>query len=187
VTASTSTGDDEPTGIWLRDQPDEDGTYHLSIEISPDDEAPLDADTAYRWAREVLSAVAQAEYGAAVVRQAGELGLDDVDAAHLLNALREVHAGQTPVTMLRGLSVVPGVSASTREPFLHLRRDGKTTAQWTPDDARRHALDVVEGVETAALDTAYRQVLEDRVGLDRLKAMVMVEHLGHPEEQEDPT
>jgi hypothetical protein len=61
--------------IWIKSEPDAQGRYHLYLELGEDDVVPLGVDDAYGWAREVLSAVAAAEYDAAVMRQLKSLNI----------------------------------------------------------------------------------------------------------------
>lgn len=157
---------DEPDedAVWIKSEPDDDGTYHVYLELGPDDVIPIDSAAAYGWAREVLSAVAQAEYDAAVLAQAVALGLGDDAAAELVIDLRADRAEHVPVSLIPGLALIPGVSQATRKGFLRLERHGKAYGQWEPDDARRHALGIIEAFEVSILDSAYLRLLQHRIG-----------------------
>jgi hypothetical protein len=160
--------------VWIKSEPDERGAYHLHLELGEDDVVPLDAEAVYGWAREVMAAVAAAEYDAAVMRQLQSLGVEQRAAAELVQMMRQDRAEHVPVSLIPGLALVPGVSAFTGNGFLRLERHGKAVGQWEMNDARQHALGIIEALEVTALDSAYLRVLQGNVSLDRDRALVVV-------------
>lgn len=160
--------------VWIKNEPDEQGTYHVYLELGPDDVIPLDVTTAYQWAREVLSAVAQAEYDAAVIKQIEALGMPPKAVAEVVGTLREDRADHVPVSAIPGLQLVPGVSQRSRMGFLRLDRRGEPIGQWELDDARQHALAVIEAFEVSILDSAYLRALEHNIGIERGRALNVV-------------
>lgn len=160
--------------VWIKSEPDEAGAYHLYLELGEDDVVPLGMEEAYGWAREVLSAVAAAEYDAAVLRQIQSLDLPVEAAVEMVRTIRDDRAEHIPISMIPGLALIPGVSAFTGNGFLRLERHGKAVGQWEMDDARQHALSVIEALEVTVLDSAYLRALEHTVDLDRGRAMAVV-------------
>jgi hypothetical protein len=138
----------------------------------------LTAKLAVGWARDVLAAAHAAAYDAAVLDQLTTSGLPPEHIAQVIRDLRADRPGRRTLELLPQIDLVPGVSASTREPFLHVRWHGDVIGQWTVDDARGHALHLLESVQAADLDTAYLHLLVDRVHLDLNRATQLVHHLG---------
>jgi hypothetical protein len=167
----------EPTSVWIVSAPDDAGVYHLALEVGDDRSVPLKPDEAVAWGRNVLWALNAAEYDAAVLKQMTETTGDQSAAAHLVKAVREDRASSVRVGGHLGIDLVPGVSAFTGKPFLHLMQDGKLIGQWTPDDARQHALAVLQAVENLGADTAYLRALEQHVSLDRPTALAVISGL----------
>lgn len=159
--------------IWIKTEPDLDDVYHTVLELGDDDIVPLDADAAYRWAREVLSSVARADYDAAVVKQAESLGMPREGIGMLVQELRDGRAGDLPLSAT-GLRLIPGVSHRTGKGFLILEHKGEQVGQWELEEARTHAMHVLEAFEVAQLDTGYLRTLTKYFGLgsDRARAVV---------------
>lgn len=178
----------ENESVWIKSEPDEAGTYHLYLELGPDDVVPLGVEEAYGWAREVLSATAAAEYDAAVLRQLKHVGIDKEAVVEMVRLMRDDRAEHIPVSMIPGLALVPGVSAFTGNGFLRLDRHHKRVGQWELDDARQHALGVIEALEVTTLDSAYLRALEHHAGIDRGRALQIVTDLAnHRCDQPCPT
>jgi hypothetical protein len=159
--------------VWVRSIPDDAGRYHVVLEIDADTSQALDGAKVWLHARAVLAAVAQAEYDAAIMRQLGGTAADDEHAARVvghLRARRDLLAWPTPLALL------PGVSAFTGEPFLHVRIRDRVVGQWTPADARDHAMGVLELDCVAGLDREYLSVLREARVEDH-KARVLVDNL----------
>lgn len=163
--------------VWIKSEPDNDGRYHLYLELGPDDVVPLDQEAAYRWAREVLSAAAQAEYDAAVMRQLKWTGAEPQDAANAVVFLRERRGNTVPISAVPDLALVPGVSAFSGKGFLRLERRGKSVGQWDIADAKTHALAVIEAYEVTILDSAYLTFATKEIGADWNTGLAMVTDL----------
>jgi hypothetical protein len=161
--------------IWVRTDPTPDGVYRVTMTWGDDRALVLDREAAAAHAGEVLAAVAEAEYDAAVVRQLTTLTGDQENALMVVRGLRKDRASAAPTT---GLGLVPGVSAFTRRAYLKILMDGKPIGQWDPADARQHATFVLEAVRVAELDSAYLRMLRGVVGLDDQTARGTVGGLG---------
>lgn len=148
--------------IWVSTDPTPDGVYRATLTWGEDHALVLDQEAAATHAREVLAAVAAAEYDAAVVSQLTAL-TDQDSALHMVRELRKDRAAGSTST---GLELVPGVSAFTGQAYLKIVLDGKPIGQWDPDDARQHAMYVMEAVQAAELDSAYLRLLRGVIGLD---------------------
>jgi hypothetical protein len=159
--------------VWVRSTPDDAGRYRVVMEIDADTSQTLDGAKVWLHARAVLAAVAQAEYDAAIMRQLGGSDTDDEHAARVVGHLR---ARRDPLAWPTPLALVPGVSAFTGEPFLLVRIRDKVVGQWTPADARDHAVAVLELECAARLDREYLSVLR-AADVDDHKARVIVENI----------
>lgn len=161
--------------IWVRTDPGIDGVYRPAIDFDDDNAYQLDEKSALAYVMEILRAVAYAEYDAAVLAQMTKVSEGKAEgpelAVSIVQDLREDRPETTGVTPLR---VIPGVSQATREPFLRIEIDGRPVGQWTPQDAREHALIVLESVIVADLDSAYLRMLRSLVGLEEDRARTVV-------------
>lgn len=63
-----------------------------------------------------------------------------------------------------------------REGFVHLAWGG-LRAQFTPAQVRAHALRLLEAAEAAESDAAVLKLLEERVGVDRHRALAFIAEL----------
>lgn len=163
--------------VWIRTEPDLDGTYRPVLEIDDDTSYPLTADSAAIYANEILRAAAIAEYEAAVVAQMTKVsGGDATTAAQVVGDLRGDRPDTTPLTPLR---LIPGVSAFTGEAFLIVEIRGQQVGQWTTAAAREHALFALEAVHVADLDSAYLRWLRSGPAVDEPRARAVVEDLAN--------
>lgn len=169
---------DEADAVWVESDRTHNDRYVATVHPTPDVSIPLDHVKATAYAMTVvIRVVAYAEYDAATVRQFQALpGGDLENAAALVAMLRErrkaVDAAATAPLVFTG-----GVSARTGEPFVHVGLSGKALTQWTPDEARGHALYVLDCAVVAGLDQSYLAFLVDEVKLDRETALVAVDDL----------
>lgn len=169
--------DEELGSVWITSAPDEAGHYHVAIETDADTSFPMDVTNAYAWAREVLSAVAAAEYDAAVVKQMRiKLDVPQEAIGLIVSEIRADRAAEVPLSMVPGLGMTPGVSAFTGKGFLALSVRGKRVGQWELEDARQHALALLLAIEVAVLDGAYLRALEN-IGLERNQALNVIDDL----------
>lgn len=68
------------------------------------------------------------------------------------------------------MEVLSGVSAFTGEPFVQLRW-GIQMAQFTPEEARQYALNVLAVAEASESDAAVVKMLTDDIGLPEQAAL----------------
>lgn len=146
--------------IWIRTAPDIEGVYRVVLEFGADDTIGLDADAALLYAHQMLRAVAVAEYEAAVLAQLehivpdGELANDTA-----VMVVGDMRKDRPPLSWCTPLSLVPGVSSTTRKGFLLCKLHDVAVGQWEIADAKEHALFVMEAVHCAELDSAYMRQL----------------------------
>lgn len=173
--------------VWVKTEPSVDGTtYTVTIEASPDVAVVLDHDRAARYAWGVLDAAHRADYDAAVLRQMRDkLGVDLRTIAQLVTDMRADRpplddAGTYP------LRLEPGVAADGGHGFLRLSigDDREPVGQWTTEDARQHALHVMESVKVADLDAGYRRALVGIVGVSDSTAQQAVGDLANFRERQ---
>lgn len=162
-----------PSVISILTQPDIDGTYRVTLEIDADTSYNLDRCTAQTHATAILAAVARAEHDAAVIRQMRKVGTGREAAVELITTIR---ADRPAIDWPAPLQLTPGVSSKTGDPFLHVTIKRKAIGQWTMDDARNHAMSVLEAVEVADLDGAYLRALMT-IGVDEPRARATVGNL----------
>lgn len=175
----THEGDDR-AGFLIATEPSIDGkTYIVTLAVSPDFIITLTPVRASAYASALLSAVAQAEYDAAIYAQiTSRLGLDHNDAAMIV---KEMRADRTPIEA-SGLRFEPGVSQRKKHPYVHFYKDDHMLGQMDVPSARRHALHVLEAPAAADLDALYLKVLRGQIGLDEHVGRQVVANLGEHRE-----
>jgi hypothetical protein len=169
--------DTPPLCVWVttRYSPADDH-YFVMVQFSDGSTCRLDQARAQAYATEVLQVATTADHDAAIAKQiTTELGMPQQEMAVLV---RELRADRLPLdtNALRPLTITPGVSVFTGEPFLDCTV-GESRWQWTVADAREHAMHVLGAMAAAVLDTAYHWFLTSRSGLDRDRATVAVAEL----------
>ncbi|MGI5292759.1 hypothetical protein ACQEVF_56940 [Nonomuraea polychroma] len=177
MTATQQDKDETGATIWVRSDVTPDGIYTAAIHFSDDRSRVLDHDAGMRYVHAVVAAAARAEHDAAVVRQLTSLGLPRQAVGEAVQSLRE---DRPPLdhTATAPLRLEPGVSGQTGEAFITVIIDDKPVGQWTADDARSHAVGVLEVFTAVDLDAAYRRYLVATVGLDLPTATAVVTGLG---------
>lgn len=165
--------------VWVKTEPAVDGsTYVVTVEATNDVAVTLDPERATRYAWGVLDAAHRAAYDAAVLKQmTRKLKLDLSAAGQLVTDLRndrpDLDHGATAPLILE-----PGVT-KTLKPFLKVSlSNGNVLGQWSFEDARQHALHVLESVKVADLDGAYHRALVGQVGIDSERARNVVDDVG---------
>lgn len=166
--------------ISITSSPDSNGEYQLIIEFGDTGEiVPLDTDLARAWTDEVVSAICRAEYDVAVVRQMAEI-LGDTErevGTAFIAEMRSQRGDFQHQPMFKGLRMIPGVAFDTGEPFIAIARDDEILGQWTVQDARAHALGLLEALEIARLDSAYFAMMQ-RMDVDTDMAAIAINDLG---------
>lgn len=167
----------DPEAIWVVSDVAPDGTYVTTVQASSDLAVVLDRKRALDYAMTVYTAVAYAEYDAAVYQQMMSLGVGQQAAAQCIADLR---ADRAPLddAATEPLRFVPLVTAAKQEPALYVEVNGRRISQWTPADARQHAGHVLDICAAVDLDAAYHRYLRGPLGLDDGRARAVVGALG---------
>lgn len=159
-------------------------------------------DAVYAYADAILCAASAAEYDTAVLRQMQSFfKMSTEDAASMVIEFRKHRPplldpfarasahGQGAKRAIRAtgiLSMEPGVSAFTGEPFIALFVRGKQVGQWECAVARTHAMNIMQTAQAAKWDTAYLKYMTNVVGVDFPQATAAVHFLAeHRPEQEN--
>jgi len=71
------------------------------------------------------------------------------------------------------LQMESGVSSRTGEPFMHLRW-GDQAGQFSPEEARQHALRIVDAAAASEFDAALVKALTGELGLDYGRAVAFL-------------
>jgi hypothetical protein len=171
---STEPKADAEDAVWVRTDPGTDGVYRVSIDASNDTSFGLDQASALTYAMSVLDAASRAEYDAAVIRQMTKVGSGG--AVHAVALVQQLRADRPEPSPVGPLQLIPGVSAATGDPFLAIHLNGQQVGQWTPGDARGHAVHVLECVLVADLDSAYLRGLQ-AIGIEEDRARAVVDDL----------
>lgn len=168
----------EHPGIWVQSDLLPDGTYVAAIHHDDDSSRVLDRQTGLAYAAEIFTAATYSEYDAAVIRQLTAAGVSLQAAARTIGDLR---ADRPPLdyAVTAPLRLVPGVAAKTGRGFLRVVINGQQVGQWTPDDARDHASNVLTVLAAVDLDAAYRRHLIGPLGLEVARAENVITDLGH--------
>lgn len=170
--------DHDPDAIWVTSDRAANNRYVATVHPTPDVSIPLDHLKAVAYATTVIRTVAYAEYDAAVIRQlqptlaAGSRK----EAARMVMMLRDRRKIIDPAPTAP-LIFTGGVSAFTGEPFVHVHLHRNAITQWTPDEARSHAMYVLDAAIVARLDQGYLAFLCDAIKLDQDVAIVAVDDL----------
>ena len=162
--------------VWIKTDPTPDGTgYVVTLEVGQDTARILTPDEAMAHAAGVLAAAHRAEYDAAVLAQLTKLGIERESVAMLIRQLRDDRPPLDPAAT-HPLTLEPCVNAAGK-PFITVASPGREQGQWTTEDARSHAIAVLECVAVADLDAAYLRALTGLIGIDRSRARRVVEDL----------
>lgn len=107
-----------------------------------------------------IAAAVAAEHDAAVFKQlTGPLELPVDHAAETLNDLRK-RRPPADAQALQPIGLEPGVTTQGK-PFLVVSVGGHKIGQWTPGDARNHAMACLELAAAVPLDNAYFDFMTD--------------------------
>jgi hypothetical protein len=130
----------------------------------------------------------EAEHDAAVLSLLTSLGLPLDEAVQVVaRDIRPERVTENEVTA--PLTLEPGVAAKDDgggfRPFLKVIVDGLDTGQWSPRQARQHAMAVLSVLAAADLDSVMERVLVGTVGLDRPRASAVIHGLAEhwPDEE----
>jgi hypothetical protein len=155
-----------------------DDSYAAVVSIGGDLSWTLPAPRARRYAAAVVDAATAAEHDAATYGALTCKGIPEELVAEVILRAREerppADRWTDPLTVIRGIQAV-----EPHGPFLHaFHRDRPDLAwQWSPEDARRHAGQVLQVVAAAELDSALVRALAALSVPSETRAAV-VDHVG---------
>lgn len=165
----------EPSLEAHRTQPG--GTeYVVSVQFNADSSIVLSREEAPEYAYAILGWVAQAEYDAAVLRQMETRVSKEV----VVQLILDLRALRSPIAsgVTGPLALTPGVNQNG-EAFLDVVIDGERVGQWSPQDARSHAISVLESQVVAGLDADYLEVLCAKVQVSEITGRSCVQDLAN--------
>ncbi len=156
-------------GLWIASDALDDGTYRAVLSLDGDRAWPLSSFKLKRYAMAAMWAACEAEYEAALFHQLiHQLALPRDVALHTVAEFRQTrpinqHADGFPVRF------EPGVNVAGKA-FLTIVVEEIPVAQLDPAALKEHALNVLEQDVVAQLDTIYRALLVNIVGVDDQRA-----------------
>lgn len=162
-------------GVWVKTEHDPiAGHYVVTVELDADHAIGITHNTATAYASAIYAALARAEHDALVYAQLRARVTD----AHAGSFIRDMRADRPDLDQaaLSPLSITPGVNHEGT-PFLALAIDGQPVGQWTTDDAREHAGNVLEAIQVADLDTSYYRALLNFAQVEHRTALSVVADL----------
>jgi hypothetical protein len=167
----TTEDDSAQPKMWVRSGRSPMGAYTAVVEFGDDYARSLLPHEIDAYTNAIFTAVAYAEYDAAVVNQLRSIGngQDGIDPKYVAGALREFRESRPPIDQqaLRPMVVHPAVGANSGRPFLEARiRGTQYKWQWDTRKALDHVEHVRDAVVVADLDAAYRRYLIGVIGLD---------------------
>lgn len=144
-----------------------DGSYGAEVTVGDDVAWTLWRGAAIRYAVGVVAAATQAEFDAKLLAVLRGTGMGDQLAGSLVGDVRaDRGAESTLFGSTKPLTLIPGVSAFTAQPFIAVHHDQHPGWQWSPDEARVHALGVLEAVAAAEEDNRAHTILTGTYGVD---------------------
>jgi hypothetical protein len=167
-------------GVWVNSGVAKDGSYLAFVEFTPEIRLPLDRSSAARYVMAVVTQAMHAEHDAAVTAQlTKKLGLPIEAAVEVVGSLR-ADRPSVDQAATAPLILTPGVSGKTLGPFLAGEVTGSDLRwQWTPADAREHAMYVLAVAVAVELDAAYYRYLVESLDLEDTLARAVVHDLGN--------
>ncbi len=156
--------DDGGGMVWLNSEVMPDGSYVAAVAFDDDTSIALPPAAAVAYALGVLDAAERADYDAAVIAQLTASGDRKSAIEFLAYELRPKRAELRSTGT--ALTLTPGVSQRSGEPFLTVTVRGKDIGQWTVPAAREHALYALAASVAAGYDAEYHGVLVRDVGVE---------------------
>lgn len=170
---------DDEQSIWIRTEPAHGGTGFVVVIETDDDHAfTLSFDQAMGHAKSLLWACAYAEYAAAVYRQMSARFKPET----AFSIVTDFQKDWAPfdATDVAPFMFLPGLTRDDRSPMIQLWVEGKAIGLWPLDQAREHALTLVEATCVAQLDADYLRLMRGTIGLPESTARAVVAELaGH--------
>jgi hypothetical protein len=164
---------DEVTEVWVKTEWDV-ARYVVVLETSDGYKRTLTPDRALAYAAGLYTAVARAEHMAAIMRQMTEtLGLTREDARDTVLGLHDDlpplnHKATAPMMFHPAVGLQDGKTVPVV--MTGLEKNDEPSGYWTIEQAKEHALGVLDAVEAANLDNAYYRSLVGSVGIDENRA-----------------
>lgn len=167
---------DEHDSIWVQSDLLPDGTYVTAVHYTADHSRILTRQEGLAYVDQVLTAAVWAQHDAAVVRQLLSM---DIALTAAAASIADLRADRPPLDpkITAPLTLTPGVAGRNRQGFLIVEVAGLRIGQWTPGDARDHALNVLEVIHAVDLDAAYRRYLIGNIALDAQRASAVIHGL----------
>jgi hypothetical protein len=169
--------DDEQGQIIVTSEVQPDGSYAVTIAFTPDNAVTLTDDQALHYAMTILELSHRSEYDAAIIKQLGKMNVNEAGAAEFISDYVRPH--RAVLKTGTHLELIPGVSQRTKKGFLVIMLNGKEAGQWDVDDARSHAIGVIDTICIARLDAVYHYALAEHLKLDDAKARHFVWDIGN--------
>jgi hypothetical protein len=166
--------------VWIRTEPtlDDDG-YMVTLSVGEDAAVTMTPDRAFAYARTLLGHIARADHDAAVVRQMRKvIGTDAKAMRNIAQLILDMRSDRPPLDdeSTAPLRYEPGVNQSHKG-FIACFHQGEQFGTWSLKAAKRHALGMIEVVENANLDAAYLRALTGLVGIDKPRALNVIDDL----------
>lgn len=170
--------------VWVESDLAADGTYAVGLHCGDDVAWTFNRDDAIRHAAAVMAQVEHADHDAAVIKLFhNRLGLDLATAVACV--VRDLRPDRPPVDEPGPLKLIPSVSATDLHPFLRTELNGHVVGQWELDDARHHAMSVLQVVAAVDSDAAFYRLLVGSLGLSQTKARrIVADTANHRNERE---
>lgn len=175
--------DDDHGVLWVQSDVMPDGTYVIGLHYGPDRAWTFTRTQAVNHAIAVFAQIERAEHDAAVIALLHtKLGLDLEVAATFV--AKDIRVDRPPIEDPSPIRLAPGVSHRNLAPFLLLELDGAPIGQWTLDDARQHAVYVLQTVEAVESDARLYRALVGLVDLDEERSRAIVGDVAHHRESQ---
>lgn len=166
----------EIDALWVISDCAPDGTYVTTIQAGQDLALTLSREQAIAYAMTAIAASAYAEYDAALLAQLIARGMGRLLAA---SAVRDLRADRPPpdTRTTEPFEFLPVVAAGSLKPCVRVHLRQTPICEWTPDETREHAMNVLIVAVGVDLDAAYRRYLVGQIGLTDNRARAVVNHL----------
>lgn len=156
-----------------------DGTYGATVNVGPDLSWSMPGPRARRYVIAMFEAATAADHDAALYATLACRGIPDEITASVITDVRAARPRDRWTAPLTVTTIL--TAAEPHRPVLTVRPDGAAEPwQWTPDEARQHARQVLEAVTAAEEDNRLAAVLLDSGGLPPAVVAAVIDHMqGH--------